>query len=303
MAMGQQGGPLFTLTNAEVTVKLAPVIASRTWQILYRGKPLLWAPAKVVRGYPYVGGSWSRVFSTATTGGVRTSEAVGQPSSTKVSMEGEAGIELWGRDAAVQMHTRTLEMMPDGAVRATGTARRVLKTAGTASCAEVSQWADKPGEPGPRVEAQLPSGEWQEVALKAALKEADAKTGAGPGLLQGEAEKAGAEVPAPAAKAAPSPGAWRPLVGSKEIASEAPLPAGAKAFRIHLSSGDCAVEDRYLSPAVKGGKVFYNATTGVLSMLVELAEVPVPPQGEGTWMVRELRFSPMAAAAKGAKNP
>ena len=298
IALAQQGGPLFTLTNAEVTVKVAPAIASRIWQIQYRGKPVLWVPKTAPRGYPYMGGSFSRVFSTATTGGVRTSEAVGQSSATKVSMEGEAGIESWGRDAAVQMHTRTVEMLPDGALRVTGTARRVLKTAGTAACAEVTQYEDKPGEPGPVLQAQMENGEWQVVALKSTQKEEEEKTGAGPGLLQGQAAAAGAEVAVPAAKAKPSPGAWKPAAGSKDMMSEVAIPAGAKALRIHLSSGECVIEDRYLSPVVKGGKAFYNATTGVLSVLMDLEEVPVPAQGEGTWMVREMRFSPLETVKK-----
>ena len=80
--------------------------------------------------------------------------------------------------------------------------------------------------------------------------------------------------------------------------SEVAIPAGAKALRIHLSSGECVIEDRYLSPVVKGGKAFYNATTGVLSVLMDLEEVPVPAQGEGTWMVREMRFSPLETVKK-----
>jgi hypothetical protein len=196
------------------------------------------------------------------------------------------------------MHTRTVEMLPDGAVRVTGTARRVLKTAGTAACAEVTQYEDKPGEPGPVLQAQMENGEWQVVALKSTQKEEEEKAGAGPGLLQGQAAAAGAEVAAPAAKAKPSPGAWKPMAGSKDMMSEVAIPAGAKVLRIHLTGPGCVVEDAYLSPAVKGGKAFYNATTGVLSVLVDLEEVPVPAQEEGTWMVREMRFSPLEPVKK-----
>lgn len=285
-ALAQQGGPLHSIGSKNLKVKVAPVISARIYQILYNDKPLLWTPNFVNLKYPYYGGSFSRVYSGALTGGMRSADIIGKPTETKIVVEGDAGIGLWNT-ATQQIHTRTMEMISGDAFRITGTARRVNKVSSSAICSEVTQYQVKPGDKDPLFEIQLPGGEWQKLQFNAAENKDSA--------VDDEAEETKSTQ-----KVSPA-GLWRPPSKPKDLIKEVSLPKESRTIRVHLPDSNCMVEDRYLSPEMTGGVAIFNATTGVFTVIVNLSEVPVPEKGEGTWMIREMRFAPLKAAVKNKK--
>lgn len=89
------GGPLVTLTQGDLNVKLAPAIKGQLRQITYKGVPCLHV-ATVQDGYPEypVVGSSMQVLDPQ----VHTWRIVGTPTSTTAKTEANVGIGSWGGD-------------------------------------------------------------------------------------------------------------------------------------------------------------------------------------------------------------
>ena len=191
---------------------------------------------------------------------------VGEPTERSVEAELPCGVPQWG--AGPQMVARkTVELLEDGAIKVTG--RTLPKPpCKNVSASEVTEYAVGNGAD-VQVEVLLADDKWQAATFE--------EPPAGPEAAKG--------------KKAPEP------------APQASIPADAKALRIRLPGKRCVVEDRYLAPAVKGGKLVLDARAGTLTTTVEMAGIEIDPKGENKWLVREIRVQPLETPAPQVTAP
>jgi len=148
---------------------------------------------------------------------------------------------------------KTVELLEDGTIKVTGWTLP-KPPCKDVSASEVTEYAVGKGA-GVQVEVLLADDKWQAATFE--LPPA------------GKEEAKGKKAPEPVPQAS--------------------IPAGAKALRIRLPGKRCVVEDRYLAPAVKGGKLLLDARAGTLTTTVEMAGIEIDPKGENKWLVREIR--------------
>jgi hypothetical protein len=73
----------------------------------------------------------------------------------------------------------------------------------------------------------------------------------------------------------------------------ADLPPALQAVRIEWPARRCALEDRYVRPAVTGGRVRLDPRAGVLTTSVASAPGDVPAPSSEPWSIRDLRCAPL----------
>lgn len=163
-----QGGPLPTLSAGRVKVKVAPVMNGHIRQILFDDKPLLAdevalpnGKGKMVKG---PGGS-VEVLNT------RVMEMVGNPTPTKVTMQGDGGVGLFG-GLASETILKTVEMTADGAIITRATHRAVRGNNETKSATIRTAYRTGKDIAGLRVEYLASDNQWKAIEFSKEKPEA-----------------------------------------------------------------------------------------------------------------------------------
>lgn len=152
------GGPLVTLTQGAVTVKVAPLLNGQIRQISYRGKNLLHVENNPkVRGYPLVGGSLDAV-------GTRLMALAEDPTDRKLKMVGESGIGLFA-SGTQQMIWKTIELGDDGGIAVNNSVRRVVTGSDQRSATVSTVYAAGKGLPKVQLEYRTRDNRWEKVDL------------------------------------------------------------------------------------------------------------------------------------------
>src|SRR5205823_2030401 len=152
-------GPLVTLAQGPLTVKVAPVLNGQLRQIIWQDKPLLHVENNSrLKGFPFLGGSFDGA-------GTRIMNIEGGPSERKVRMSGESGVGAFN-SVTKQMIWKTVELPDDGSIAITGTVRRVVKTGDDKRGATVTTaYAVGKKLPEARVEYRADGEKWEQLKL------------------------------------------------------------------------------------------------------------------------------------------
>ena len=156
------GGPLVTLTNADLTVTLAPLLNGQIRQLAFRGQPLLHIENNAkAKGFPFLGGSVDAV-------GTRHMLLDGQPTARSARVVGEAGVAMFG-SATKQVVHRTFTLDDRDTLVVTNTVRLPLPgpTTETRGATVTTVYAAGKGLAGVRVEIQTAGDRWEPLAVGA----------------------------------------------------------------------------------------------------------------------------------------
>lgn len=155
-----QGGPLVTLTNPDLAVKVAPLLNGQIRQITFRGKPLLHVENNAkLKGFPFLGGSLDAT-------GTRHMMLDGEPTARTVRVVGESGVSLFG-GATHQLVQRTFTLGEQNTLAVINTVRRpkpgtAPETRGS-TVTTVYAAGKRMGEA--RVETQTAADRWDALAF------------------------------------------------------------------------------------------------------------------------------------------
>lgn len=231
-----QGGPLVTLRRGDVEVKVAPALAMRIRQIMFRGRPLLVVPSDFrEKGWPNLGGAYESTFVPWTHG-----ELVEVASECHMRMRTEAG----SGSTVKQEATKEVELFEPHTLRVRVATRAMARGNDFAHtrAAQVTEYLAGT-RAGWAVALQEGNGDWRT-------------------LLR-----------------------WKPASPTPSPL-EAAIPPETSALRITLDAAECVIEERFVSPAIRGGKVSFDPRKGVLTTSAETVSVPLPEHRSQPWLER-----------------
>ncbi len=155
-----QGGPLVTLSNPDLTVKVAPLLNGQIRQIAFRGKPLLHVENNAkLKGFPFLGGSLDAT-------GTRHMMLDGEPTARTVRVTGEGGVSLFG-GATRQLVQRTFTVGEQNTLAVVNTVRRPAPGAApeTRNSTVTTVYAAGKRLADVRVETQAAADRWEPLTV------------------------------------------------------------------------------------------------------------------------------------------
>ncbi|MBI3987886.1 MAG: DUF4838 domain-containing protein [Lentisphaerae bacterium] len=150
------GGPLVSMTNGPLVVKVAPVLSGRIRQILYEGQPLLHTGLPSDAGYPQAGG----VFETLSPAPFYFTVTNSGPGN-RLDMTAELGIGHW--NGAVQKAGKSVELGANGAIQIRGMVGTLTGQAQANNVVAGAVYAVGTNLSDFTLEVLVKEGEWQQV--------------------------------------------------------------------------------------------------------------------------------------------